>query len=177
MLFAFAFAAALVPGSAPVAALRAPLSTLRVGFVPARGPTPRAPPSAMSGGEEGGLMGIGDLLKNYGVVALGFHFSVWLLTLALVFSVASVAGDGLLANLPDWIPGDAKAGGKIALTLGVVEVVGPARLALTVAATPAVSARLRRVPIARLALQRAEGLVAGAVSAVTSRLPGRGNDA
>ena len=62
--------------------------------------------------------------------------------------------DGLL---PDWLSGDAggegaaAAGfaGKAAATLAVVEAIGPARLALTVAATPKVSERARQFKVVR----------------------------
>jgi len=130
-------------------------------------------------------MSIGRLLRDYGVVALGFHFTVWLLTVSTVFAAVSLAGSDLLAHLPSWLPVDAGAGagagaGKIAVTLGVVEVIGPARLALTVAATPTVSARVRKTPLGRLVVRRAQVALGSAlerVQVVMKRLPGRGSDA
>jgi hypothetical protein len=121
-------------------------------------------------------MGVMDLLRDYGVVALGFHFTVWLLTVATVFTAVSVTGGSLLASLPSWFPLDAEAGagaGKVAITFGIVEAIGPARLALTVAATPTVSGVLRRFPLARLGIRRAERVIDAGIRAVTERLPGR----
>jgi hypothetical protein len=121
-------------------------------------------------------MGVMDLLRDYGVVALGFHFTVWLLTVATVFTAVSFTGGSLLASLPSWLPIDAESGagaGKVAVTFGIVEAIGPARLALTVAATPTVSAMLRRFPLARLGIRRAERAMDSAVQAVSERMPGR----
>jgi len=124
-----------------------------------------------------GHMSLTELLKDYGVVALGFHFTVWVLTVALTFTALSLVGTSLLAELPAWMPVDAEAGvgaGKVAITFGIVEAIGPARLALTVAATPSIAARLQKVPIARLYIRRAEVAIESALSAVMSRLPSAG---
>ena len=74
----------------------------------------RVAPLAL-GGEDG--EGLGDVLRKYGVVALVFHFSVWVTTLSASVAALSVYDTSTL--------------------------LGPARLALTVAATPAVASTLR----------------------------------
>eukprot|EP00618_Florenciella_parvula_P019385 CAMPEP_0119522570 /NCGR_PEP_ID=MMETSP1344-20130328/37872_1 /TAXON_ID=236787 /ORGANISM="Florenciella parvula, Strain CCMP2471" /LENGTH=209 /DNA_ID=CAMNT_0007560617 /DNA_START=54 /DNA_END=683 /DNA_ORIENTATION=+ len=97
--------------------------------------------------KEEGEMSIGQMLKNYGVFALLFHFTVWIASITTVFTVLSLTGGDipLPAFLADKL-GDVPTGalGKAAVTIAVVEAVGPARLALTVAATPSVSKRLRQ---------------------------------
>ena len=92
--------------------------------------------------EEEGEMSIGQMLKTYGVFALLFHFTVWITSIATVFTALTLSGGDLQppAFLADKL-GDVPTGalGKVAVTLALVEAVGPARLALTVAATPSVS--------------------------------------
>ena len=109
---------------------------------------------------EEGEMSIKQLLQQYGVIALIFHLTVWISTLSLTYTVLSVAG---VANIVSSVPmlagllggegGDAAAAtGSMAtfgVTLGFVEAIGPARLALTVAATPAVSERAREFELVR----------------------------
>ena len=105
-------------------------------------------------------MSIKQLLQQYGVIALIFHLTVWISTLSLTYTVLSVAG---IANIVSSVPmlagllggegGDAAAAtgtmATLGVTLGFVEAIGPARLALTVAATPAVSARAREFELVR----------------------------
>ena len=55
------------------------------------------------------------------------------------------------------------------MTLGIVEVIGPARLALTVAMTPAVSGKVREWEWVR----EVEGSIQKRVEGLISRLPGR----
>ena len=54
--------------------------------------------------------------------------------------------------------------GKIAVTLGLVEATGPARLALTIGATPRISERARQYAFVRNTeasiMQRVDGLLA-----------------
>ena len=109
---------------------------------------------------EEGEMSIKQLLQQYGVIALIFHLTVWISTLSLTYTVLSVAG---IANIVSSVPmlagllggegGDAAAAtgtmATLGVTLGFVEAIGPARLALTVAATPAVSARAREFELVR----------------------------
>lgn len=112
--------------------------------------------------------GVGELLREYGVVAVGFHFSVWVSSLVLVYAALAVAGSDVLAMLPVSLGAGASMG-QLAATLGIVEAVGPARLALTIAATPAVSKAVRGVPILRLGLRRADAFAASAVDSLTER--------
>ena len=109
------------------------------------------PPAAEEEEEEEELSIVG-LLERYGVVALVFHFTVWVATLSTVFLALSV-GDpaALLARLPSFIRdavaednGSLDAAAKLPVALALCEVVGPARLALTLAATPPLSERARR---------------------------------
>jgi hypothetical protein len=98
-------------------------------------------------------MSIKELLTEYGVIALIFHFTVWISCLTAIFTVLSVGIS--VDSLPEWLmpeggEGAAEAGGlaaRAAATLGVVELIGPARLALTVAATPTVSTWAREYPV------------------------------
>ena len=100
-------------------------------------------------------LSIKELLTEYGVIALVFHFTVWVSCLATIFAVLSVGIS--IDSLPEWLvpeggEGAAEAGGfaaRAAATLGLVEVIGPARLALTVAATPTVSTWAREYAVVR----------------------------
>jgi len=158
-----AFRAAPTPASALASDFRGPLpaSLQRAASNEAAGLIPpsaqhRSMPGAQMSAPGADHMGVGELLREYGLVAILFHFSVWITSLAAVYAGVSLAGPEVLSGLPDWIPGEAQSGGQLAVALGVVEVVGPARLALTVAATPAISRQARRIPLARLALLKAE---------------------
>ena len=108
-------------------------------------------------GEEAGELSIKELLAQYGVIALLFHFSVWVTSLASVYALLTFGLD-VDALLPEWLagPDEAEAGaaaagvaGRIAATLAVVEGIGPLRLALTVAATPKVSVAAREYQAVR----------------------------
>ena len=118
-------------------------------------------------------LGIPGMLREYGLIALLFHFTVWISCLATVYAVLTFAVD--INNLPDWLSfleervadgaeGEvgAAAGfaGRAAATLGLVEAVGPARLALTLTATPRVSAYARKIPLVRDAEEWLETSVA-----------------
>ena len=106
----------------------------------------RVAPLAL-GGKDG--EGLGDVLRKYGVVALVFHFSVWLTTLSASVAALSVYDTTtLLEALPEplrsQLPSQSSgAAATLPVALALCEVVGPARLALTVAATPAVAGTLR----------------------------------
>ena len=93
-----------------------------------------------------------------------FHFTVWCASLASVYSILAVGVDldVALASLPEPLAalGDsigsgagaasaAGAAGRLTATLAIVEAIGPARLALTVTATPGVSRVARRVQAVR----------------------------
>ena len=95
-----------------------------------------------------GEPGLGDVLRKYGVVALVFHFSVWLTTLSASVAALSVYDTTtLLEALPEplrsQLPSQSSGAATLPVALALCEVVGPARLALTVAATPAVAGALR----------------------------------
>ena len=104
----------------------------------------RVAPLAL-GGKDG--EGLGDVLRKYGVVALVFHFSVWLTTLSASVAALSVYDTTtLLEALPEPLRGQipiSSGAATLPVALALCEVVGPARLALTVAATPAVAGALR----------------------------------
>ena len=104
----------------------------------------RVAPLAL-GGKDG--EGLGDVLRKYGVVALVFHFSVWLTTLSASVAALSVYDTStLLEALPEPLRGQiplSNGAATLPVALALCEVVGPARLALTVAATPAVAGALR----------------------------------
>ena len=104
----------------------------------------RVAPLAL-GGKDG--EGLGDVLRKYGVVALVFHFSVWLTTLSASVAALSVYDTStLLEALPEPLRSQiplSSGAATLPVALALCEVVGPARLALTVAATPAVAGALR----------------------------------
>ena len=111
---------------------------------PTRRQPTRVAPLAL-GGKDG--EGLGDVLRKYGVVALVFHFSVWLTTLSASVAALSVYDTStLLEALPEPLRGQiplTSGAATLPVALALCEVVGPARLALTVAATPAVAGALR----------------------------------
>ena len=112
---------------------------------------------------EGEEVGIKEMLTKYGLFALAFHFSVWATSLTLVYSALSAGGldmtqlpaplENLLAANPDAPPVAAGAGAaaRFSAALGIVELFGPLRLALTVAATPRLSVVARRYAAVRAA--------------------------
>mmetsp|Transcript_49117 Transcript_49117/g.106373 ORF Transcript_49117/g.106373 Transcript_49117/m.106373 type:complete len:195 (+) Transcript_49117:253-837(+) len=125
--------------------------------------------ATMLGSKDG--KGITDLIREYGPVAVGFHFTVWVSTIVFFYTAISVAGSGeILSQLPIDIEGGAGAG-KVALTLGVVEATGPVRIALTIAATPSITARARQIPRARLAIRRGELIINKVLDSFTDRRP------
>lgn len=143
---------------------KAPDATMQGRVVPTRSV---ASASDAAAEEDEGELSIKELLSRYGVIALLFHFSVWSVCLITVFTLLSLGGDSML---PDWLSGASDGGegaaaaagaaGKVAATLGLVEAVGPARLALTVAATPKVSERAREFEAVRDLEEWAATLVA-----------------
>lgn len=152
-------------GDTAVGGLGARFTQLRGVVTPTTQSKNAAAPAPAKEEEEGGEMSIKELLTEYGVIALLFHFTVWTTCLVSVYSILSFGVD-IDSLLPDWARasdgegGAAAAGaaGKIAATLGLVEAIGPARLALTVAATPGVSKRARQYAVVR----DTEEFVAGA---------------
>lgn len=95
------------------------------------------------GGEPSSIQAI---LKEYGLVALLFHFTGWCTTLALVAVSLSLFGPSL--PLPDALASKLSSPHSLGATIGaavvLTETTTPARLALTVAATPAVTKAARR---------------------------------
>ena len=153
----------LTRGRAPCSPIMAapppPTDNKATGFfgrvVPTRGEA--SAPAPASKEEEKGELSIKELLSQYGVIALLFHFTVWITCLASVFALLSFGLD-VDSLLPDWLTSGgaeegasaaAGAAGRAAATLAVVEAIGPARLALTVAATPKVSERARQFKVVR----------------------------
>jgi hypothetical protein len=104
-----------------------------------------------SADEKSGHLGIKELLTEYGVIALGFHFSVWITCLATVYALLSFGLDlsVIFAKLGIESAQSAGFAGRITATLGLVEVIGPARFALTAAATPTVSKWARKIKAIR----------------------------
>ena len=98
-------------------------------------------------------MSIKQMLSEYGLIALLFHFTVWVASLTTVYTVLSLGPDAL-SFLDEALGNEgggnmAGAAGRFAATLALVEAIGPARLALTVAATPKVSQVLREYEAVR----------------------------
>mmetsp|Transcript_68484 Transcript_68484/g.107936 ORF Transcript_68484/g.107936 Transcript_68484/m.107936 type:complete len:267 (-) Transcript_68484:53-853(-) len=104
-----------------------------------------------SADKKSGHLGIKELLTEYGVIALGFHFSVWITCLATVYALLSFGLDlsVIFAKLGIESAESAGFAGRITATLGLVEVIGPARVALTAAATPTVSKWARKIKAIR----------------------------
>ena len=97
--------------------------------------------------KDDGEEGLGDIAKKYGVIALLFHFSVWICTLSASVAALNVYDpvvllDALPEALRSHMP-QSSAAATFPIALALCEVIGPVRLALTVAATPAVAATLR----------------------------------
>jgi hypothetical protein len=119
-------------------------------------------------------MSISKLLEEYGLIALTFHFTVWVLCLVSVYSLFSFGLD--ISSLPEPISrflaskeavdegatGVASMMGRLGATLAVVEVVGPFRIALTMAATPAVSGVARKVALVRQVEETINGWISAA---------------
>ena len=125
-----------------------------------KGLTGLVKPTKIASEAENDELSLKELLTEYGVIALLFHFTVWITSLLTVYTLLSVGVD--FDSLPDWLSfletesADADGfgaaagyGARIASTLGVVEAIGPARLALTVTATPKVSAKAREYAVVR----------------------------
>ncbi|CAJ1356490.1 unnamed protein product [Effrenium voratum] len=84
---------------------------------------------------------IPEILNRYGLPALVFHFVVWITTLTACYLVLSL-NTALLQMLPEEIQQRVSAGstlGYAAAALAAAEILGPVRLALTVAAAPTAS--------------------------------------
>lgn len=132
----------------------------------------KAPPAKEEPEEEEEL-GIKGLLTEYGLIALVFHFSVWVTSLASVYALLTLgladSLTGLLSNFGGeeaGALGDAAGfAGRATATLGIVEAIGPARVALTIAATPKVSEKAREYE----AVRDAEAWVDRNVEALTAR--------
>ena len=170
--------------SSRVSRVAAPLAQLRdqeqktslpslKGFFGVVSPSPNAKASAPAAEEEADEMSIGTMLREYGLIALAFHFTVWATCLATVYSALTFGVSP--ESLPEFLQPDADGGaaaagalGRVAATLGVVEAIGPARLALTVAATPKVSEVARQYS----AVREAEAVVGKAIEGLLARLPG-----
>ena len=112
-----------------------------------------------------GHMNVSKLLREYGIIALFFHFTVWITSLSVTYSLLSSTGVDVeaLEALRNLIGGDspeategiadateAGAGAaKAAATVAIVEALGPLRLGLTIAATPSVSSWARQFEAVR----------------------------
>lgn len=130
---------------------------------------------------------IPELLSEYGLVALLFHFTVWSMSLTFVFTLLSAgvdlrhlpaflaflttssgeeASSALLSTGNEVAAAGAKAVflGRLGASLALVEVVGPLRLALTVTMTPPVSKHVRKFA----SFRNAEAKVAGWLSKAQS---------
>jgi hypothetical protein len=79
---------------------------------------------------------LGDLMKKYGALALGFHFTVWTLTLGTSFTVLSI-GLGVESYLPAGIVAMLPAGtGNLAAAYILTEATGPLRTLFTLGIVP-----------------------------------------
>lgn len=122
----------------------------RPGGVSSVSPAAAAAPAA----EQEEKLSIQQLLAQYGVIALLFHFTVWVTTITTVYGVLS-SGLDVSSLLPAELTGGAAAemgaaAGTAAATFAIVEgPLGPPRLALTITATPAVSRKARQFKVVR----------------------------
>lgn len=79
---------------------------------------------------------LGDLIKKYGPLALGFHFTVWSLTLGSSFALFSF-GLGVEAYLPAGLVAMLPAGsGNLAAAYIITEATGPVRTLATLGIVP-----------------------------------------
>ena len=111
---------------------------------------------------------IPEILKRYGLPALFFHFLVWVSTLTACYLFLSL-NTSILELLPAELQQRISGGSQIgyaAAALGAAEVLGPARLALTVAAAPSASQVARQYEWFR----RTEDGIVSFVSDATSKL-------
>ena len=151
--------------------------------------------SSASDKKDGHHLSIGQLLSDYGLIALAFHFTVWISSLATVYTALSMGIQ--LPEIPEFLAilmkssgessetaaataaigtaasagvgGKAAAMARLAATVGLVEVVGPLRLALTVAVTPPLSGYVRQFSVVR----DTEGKILNFLSSVKAKvLPG-----
>ena len=114
--------------------------------------------------KDDGHMSVSKLLSEYGIIALIFHFTVWITSLSVTYFVLSAGVDiEALETLRNSIGGgspeatvgisgatEAGAGAaKAAATLAIVEALGPLRLGLTIAATPSVASWARQFEAVR----------------------------
>ena len=123
-------------------------------------------------------LGIGALLKDYGVIALLFHFSVWVASIAATYSMLNVADTSTLPEavksfLPSAEIGAGAGLAKIAATLALVEAVGPFRIALTVAVTPSVSKVMRKFAFVRATESTILQAFASVKNSALALLPGK----
>lgn len=129
-----------------------------------------SPSEAVLDDKDDGHMSIPKLLREYGFIALFFHFSVWISSVTVVYSILSTGfelempealqslfGNSSPAEEADFAEAATAGVGaaRVAATLALVEAVGPLRLGLTVAATPSVSKWARQYA----AVRRAEGFL------------------
>jgi hypothetical protein len=116
--------------------------------------------SSQKEGESGDKhMNIPTLLKEYGLIALCFHFCVWITSLSIFYAILYFGVD--LNNLPfisSFIsvePNEVDAAKSLnpailfGTAVGILELTGPFRLALTAAVTPKLSVVLRRYAYVR----------------------------
>ena len=123
-------------------------------------------------------LGIGALLKDYGVIALLFHFSVWVASIAATYSMLNVADTSTLPEavksfLPSAEIGAGAGPAQIAATLALVEAVGPFRIALTVAVTPSVSKVMRKFAFVRATESTILQAFASVKNSALALLPGK----
>eukprot|EP00617_Octactis_speculum_P001400 CAMPEP_0185775528 /NCGR_PEP_ID=MMETSP1174-20130828/82367_1 /TAXON_ID=35687 /ORGANISM="Dictyocha speculum, Strain CCMP1381" /LENGTH=169 /DNA_ID=CAMNT_0028463143 /DNA_START=116 /DNA_END=625 /DNA_ORIENTATION=+ len=96
--------------------------------------------------------GIRQLLTDYGLFAVAFHFSVWVSCITVVYTLLTLGMDEKISALFSTddlsvFGFDLKAAGSVGelgLTMALVEAVGPLRLGLTLAATPSISRYARQ---------------------------------
>ena len=124
-------------------------------------------------------MTVALLLQRYGVIALAFHYFIFFTTWAALYGILSFEVVDLASLPPDvssalasWAGSGAGEDGNVATGLettgragasfAILEVIGPARLALDVVATPPLARALRRFRWVRDAEERLLGGLARA---------------
>lgn len=104
----------------------------------------------LGGGEQ-----VKQVLRKYGLAALGTHFIGWSICMSAIISFLGAVGpENIIHILPEGLqehidPTKAMGVVKFQIALAATEAIGPVRLALTLTVTPTVSKTMRKYKASR----------------------------